>query len=83
MNTIYIYSFNFLLLKSSAPAMSCLEMMQNVRNLAPITFHDSYLGVMGLLSWLDHYGSGTPNQSAETMFLEMFYCVLYLIVKVS
>lgn len=57
--------------------MSCLEMMQNVRNLAPITFHDSYLGVMGLLSWLEHYGSGTPNQSAETnIFRDVLLCTL-------
>lgn len=58
-------------------------MMQNVRNLVPITFHDSHLGMMGLLSWLELYGSRAPNQSAETNDLEMFYCVLYLIVKVS
>lgn len=63
--------------------MSCLETMQNVRNLAPITFRNSHVGMMGLLSWLELYGSGAPNQPAETNDLEMFYCVLYLIVKVS
>lgn len=57
-------------------------MMQNVRNLAPITFHYSHLGVMGLLSCLELYGSEAPNQSVETNDLEMFYCVLYLIVEV-
>lgn len=57
--------------------MSCLEMMQNVRNLAPITFHDSHLGVMALLSWLELYGSGAPNQSAGTnAFRDVLLCTL-------
>lgn len=51
--------------------------MQNVRNLAPITFYDSHVGVMGLLNWLELYGSGAPNQSAETdVFRDILLCTL-------
>lgn len=57
--------------------MSWQEMMQNVRNLAPITFHDSHLGVVGLLSWLELCGSGAPNQSAErNIFRYILLCTL-------